>query len=400
LYKSEYKMAYDFMKKAEKKATANEFYGLLGIIYEQMILLSRHYFDLPLDNILKRKKFNFEQRKKTMEVNDMMAEIRWRLQKSNYDKQGTNILEELDNIQTGLENIDILKKSPSLQIQIQESIRMILLQKGDFVSLNKYLENKVLQFKEERIFNKSNHSQKIVMLTWLINTNVKMLDFNSVYKYANEIKISLEEYNRLYYDTYIWTYYQSMIAACFYSNQLKRCLQVLNSYSKEEILKDHSLFHTNYYINTAIIHFCLNDLKKANKYLNKLLEVEFYDALTDIMKVTLKIVELLFYYENKDYKYLEYALKSFKQKLPILQQEKFIRHSHFLKILNLLVKDPEMCNLKTINEIDTFKKQSPTFDIGNNEAINYKIWLLSKELNKSYYPLLIAEIRKQQTELV
>jgi len=401
LYKSEYKMAYFFLEKAEKKAKGNEFFGLLDTIYEQMILLSRQFFDLPLDDILKKKRTNSEQRKKIMEANDMLAEVVWRFQKSNYAKQGKDILEELDNIQTALDNIHIIEQSPSLRMQIQVSIRMILYQKGDFNSLNQYLESKLQEFQQDGIFTKNNHPQKIVMLTWLINTNIKLLNFKRVFKHAKKLSDSLNEFNKLYYDTYIWTYYQCMIMACFYSDQLERCLQVLNTYANDEVIKDHSLFHTNYYVNSALIYFCLNNLKKANTYLDKLLKAEFFDTLNDQLKIIIKIIELLFYYENGDYKYLKHAIKSTKKKLPLLREEKFIKHFSFLKVLNLLANDPKMINLKTINEVENFIRQYPIFEIiGNNEAFNYKVWLQSKKLDKGYYPLLIEEIRNLQTELI
>lgn len=395
LYKSEYKMAYDFLEKAEKKARKSDFFDLLNTIYEQMILLSRQFFDLPLDDILKKKRANYDQRKKIMEANDMLAEILWRFQKSNYAKQGKDVLEELDNIQKELENIHIIEQSPSLKMQIQVSIRMILYQKGDFSSLNKYLESKLVEFQNDGIFTKSNHAQKIVLLTWLINTNIKLFSFSNVFKHAKQLRNNLDEYNKLYYNTHIWTYYQSMILAFFYSNQLERCLKVLNTYSKDDVIKDFGLHHTNYNVNSALIYFCLNNLKKANTYLDNLLKEEFFEALNDQPKILIKIIELLFYYENGDYKYLDYAIKSAQKKLPSLKDEKFIRHSHFLKILKLLAKDPEMIDLKTINEVDAFINQSPTFEpIGNNEAINFKIWLQSKKLNESYYSLLIEEIGK------
>jgi len=400
LYKSEYKMAYNFLEKAEKKASSNEFYGLLDIVYERMILLSRQFFDLPLDDILKKKTANFEQRKEIMEANDEMARIRWQLQKLNYEREDNYVLNDLDNIQAELQNIRIVENSPSLKFQLQEINSMIYLQKGDFNSLNEYLGKTIQQFQEDGFFNKNTHRQKIVMFTWLINTNVKLLNFNQAYKYANKLRDSLDEYNKLYYDTYIWAYYQSMIIACFYSDQLERCLQVLNTQSKDEVIKDHSLFHTNYNINSALIYFCLKKLKKANVYLDKLLKVEFFDALTDQLKIMIKIVELLFYYENGDYKYLEYAIKSVKKKITFLKEEKFARHFRFLKVLNLLAKDPEMINIKTINEVDAFVIQSPIIEIiDTNEAINYKIWLQSKKLKKSYYPLLIKEVRNLQLEL-
>jgi len=57
------------------------------------------------------------------------------------------------------------------------------------------------EFEIDKIFNKNNHNQKIVMQTWLINANIKLLNFHLAYKYAEELKKSLHEYKNLYYET-------------------------------------------------------------------------------------------------------------------------------------------------------------------------------------------------------
>lgn len=139
LYKSQFEITYDFLSKAEKKAKEQELYSVLETIYEQMIALSHHYFDLPLLEIIKKKKAVNEKKNEINAINDMLAEVMWRLQKSNYGVKGMDIKDVLDNIKKKLDNIELLEQSPSLRIQMQKSIRMMLLQKGDFSSLHIYL---------------------------------------------------------------------------------------------------------------------------------------------------------------------------------------------------------------------------------------------------------------------
>lgn len=398
LYKSEYAIAYKFLCKAEKKAKQNEFYSTLENIYEQMIGLSKQYFDLPLLDILERKRAVVEKKRKINTINDMMAEIRWRLQKSNYTAQETDIIVELDSIKNKLDNIHLIENSPSLKIKVQENIRMILLQKGDIKSLDRYLSEKLKEFEQDGLFNKNNHNQKIVMQTWLINTNIKLLNFHLAYQYAEQLKKSLHEYKKLYYDSYIWTYYQCIFGACFYSNQLDRCLMILKTYSNEEVLQEHSLYHTYFNLNSAVVYFCMKNTKRANSYLNKLLEPELYDSLSQEMRLTVRIVELLFYYENDDFKYVNLALKQLKQKQQkTLSLEKFSRQNEFLKVLGNLSKDDKIKKLKTIDTINHFIENSPPFEVSSDEAIDFKFWLISKKDKKDYYTILINSLQKAQT---
>jgi len=131
LYKSEYEITYSFLCKAEKKAVEQEFYSILEIIYEHMIVLSRLYHDLPLPEIIKKKKTVIEKKYEIHTFNDMLAEITWRLKNSNFGSKGFDIVNELENIKNKLDDIELLEQSPSLRIQMQNNIRMMLLQKGE-----------------------------------------------------------------------------------------------------------------------------------------------------------------------------------------------------------------------------------------------------------------------------
>jgi len=401
LYKSEYAITYNFLCKAEKKAIENEYFSILEMIYDQMIVLSRRYVDLPLPSILKKKKEIIKKKKEIQAINNMMAEVTWYLQRSNFRSKGLDIIGELDNIKGKLDDIELLERSPSLRMRIQESIRMTLIQKGDFNSLNIYLAETLREFEDDKVFNKNNHNQKIVMQTWLINTNIVLLNFHLVFKYSEELKESLHQYNNLYYETHIWTYYQCIFAACFYTNQPQRCQQILINYAKDEVVKDHSLYHTNFNINSAIIYYCLNDVKKANIYLNKLLEPAFFDAFNDEMKLTVKIVELLFYFKNRDYDYFNYSIKNLKKKYgKILTLPQFERQNAFLKVLRILSKDVTCDLLETEQVVNKFIKNSPSFEVFTNEAIHYQSWLMAILKNEDYYKTLLANVEKLKSQLV
>jgi len=392
LYKSAFKIAYNFLCKAEKKAAEHEFYSILETIYEQMIALSHQYVDLPLLTIIKKKKDVVKRKEEINAVNDMLAEVMWRLQKSNYSAKGLHIVDELDNIKNKLDNINLIDQSPSLRIQMQKSIRMMLLQKGDFSSLQLYLSKTLKEFDRDAVFNKNNHNQKIVMQTWLINVNLKLFNFHLVYEYAEELKESLHQYKNLYYETHVWTYYQCVFAGCFYSNQLQRCLQISKKYSSEEVLKDHSSLIN---LNLAIVYFCLKDIKKANECLNKVLKPIFFDALTNELKLMVIIVELLFYYESKDFSYFNYSIKKIQKKYAhVLSLPQFKRQHTFLKVLVILGRDISFSEEKTEEIVSRFIDDSPPFEAGTNEGIHYKSWLVAQLENKNYYTVLLTILKK------
>jgi len=44
-------------------------------------------------------------------------------------------------------------------------------------------------------------------------------------------------------------------------------------------------------------------------------------------------------------------------------------------------------------KLKQFIKESPPFEPGNNENINYKVWLLSKLNKRSYFEELLLEVK-------
>jgi len=227
-FKSEYSRAYKTLKRIEKKAKESELYEYLSLIYDEQLLLSKSYDSVPVLEILDKKKELQIIRTTANETADLIAEISWRLKKSNYTQKGIGIIEELEEIYKTLNHNPDLLNSNSIKLQIQETVRNILLQKGDYSSLSIYLSEKLAEFEKEKVFNNSTHRSKIIMQSWLINSHIMMLEFDTVLKLAEDLHKSICAYKKLHYDNFIWTYYQSSIMANYYTTKLSDAIALLN----------------------------------------------------------------------------------------------------------------------------------------------------------------------------
>ena len=209
----------------------NDYYDLLDFIYSQIVELTYNFnFDEvnPLEYIEKRKENN---RKNSvfMEANNAIASVSYSLRKSNLSNandidhtlQGT--LDEL-NIASEVYNI------PNVKIKISHCIRSILLQNKDFGRLEKYLIDTFNDFEEEKIFTKSTHMSKLNLLSWIVNTFMVNKKWNEAIIYTEELHEELNKFNKLYYDNFIWTYYQSLITIYISSNQIEKAIQLLVNY--------------------------------------------------------------------------------------------------------------------------------------------------------------------------
>jgi len=395
VYKSEYELAFDILEKAERKANKKKYYSLLNIIYNDIIDLSISYSKIPLNIYLKKKKDVLKTIEQYEQLEHISLEIAWNLQKSNFRDKGTTILEELDDIKSNIENSDLLSRAPSLKISLQRTIRNALLQKGDFDSLALYLSNTIKEFEKENIFIKTNYNHKIIMQVWLINSLLKLKYFKSVIVESESLMDSLLAYNKLYYNNFIWTYYQSKFIATYYLTNLEDALEFLmhikNKYAKPKF-EYYSLFLNQ---NMFTVYYSLNNYKKANQYLNELLKPDFFDSLSAELKLSITIVDLIMYFESKDYNYLIYKIKEIKRKYRTpLSKPNFEREKSFINVLDSLSKYPNPFeNEKLLPKLNEFINNSPPFEPGNNENINYKIWLLSRLNKRNYFDELLLEIK-------
>jgi len=142
------------------------------------------------------------------------------------------------------------------------------------------------------------------------------------------------------------------------------------------------------------VYYSLNKQKKATHHLNELLKPGFFDALSPELKLSINIVDLIMYFEGKDHNYLIYKIKEIKRKYrTFLSKPNFEREKSFLNVLDALSKYPSPFeNEKVLPKLYKFIDDSPPFEPGNNENINYKVWLLSKLNKRNYFDELLLEI--------
>jgi len=396
LYKSEYQIAFKILKKAEQKALKNEFYSLLEIIYDKMVGLSTHYSEVPILEVIEKKNDILAKKQHSSKLSDLVAQLNWYLRNSNFDSKEINIMEQLDHIKSELANSHLLETSISVQFQVQDNISYILLNKKDYKSLNIYLETQLQSFEAKEVFNKNNYHHKITMLVWLANTSLKLLQFEKAENYAEQLKQSLEAFKRLHYNNYIWAYYQPLFIASYYTGQLSRCLEIVEELKNEKINKGQRVYNIFVNINSAIVYYGLNNIKEANHFINKSLQPELFKTLSPELKLNLRIVDLIFYFENEDYEYLQYSIKQFKRKFNhLLKLDAFTLAKEFVNLLEIYTKSKEIITDEGfIDKVKNFIKKSPPFEPGNNEALDYRIWWLSRLNGRTYFDQLLVYVQE------
>lgn len=395
-YKGGFKQSFNFLKRAEKKAEEGLFYDLLNIIYDEILVLCKSFHGVNPQEYIDKQDLNSKRLQKILRTNALIASLNYQLRQTNFSGKDTNILQTISRINRKLNIGKDVTEIPETQFQIHECVKNALLFKKDFASLENYLSNSYKQFLAQKLFTKDNYDKKIVLLIWLVNTCYKNKHFKQMNPYLNELDKSLNDFNKLYLDKYIWAYNQGRMLYYVGTNEIENAIQLLEHYKQKGKQNDVMNYDVNVYLNLSTFYFFKGDLKKANEHIGHLLLKNINNKLSVEMRLAVDIVDLILQIELKENIYAEHKLSEIKRIFKAkLNHPSFEKEKAFLKIIQLFIfeKNVKWNNAKAAN-IDEFMKKYNKLEPGSNEALHYTLWIQSKLKNQKYYSLLLQALNK------
>lgn len=372
--KRNFNLAFNHLKKAERKAVKNEFFDLLDLIYSDLIRLSHESVEFnPIEYIDKRKK-NHKSLHVLQEIDDVLAALIYKVKISQnfatHNYQFTELLQKTINEYVNSEEV---KKSAKLRFKIYHSISRILLQQNDFISLEEYLHKTYYEFLSENLFDKSNHETKLQMLTYLVNSLFKNDKIKKSLIKAEELHAAMKEHNGALYDKYLFYYYNSLVIN-YQVTDKQKAIEVLLEAKTKEAIQQLPMFIVFIYLNLAVFYFDLKNFKSARKNITKLKREESFNALDNVFKLKIGVTELQTFYEIGDIDLFDYQLKIvLKDFKGLLEKKAYQRENLFLKTLSKL--DHKNVKKDIDYFISTYNKEADA----DNDIINYTEWLKQKK---------------------
>lgn len=371
--KDNYQIAFNYLKKAERKAISNEFFDLLDLIYSDLIRLSHESVEYnPIEYIDKRKE-NHKSLHVLQEIDDVLAALIYRVKISqNFSTHNYQFTEVLQKTINEYVDSDEVKKSAKLRFKIYHSISRILLQQNDFKSLEEYLQSTYYEFLKEKLFDKSNHETKLQMLTYLANSLFKNGKIKESLKKAEELHFAMKEFNYLLYDKYLFYYYNSLVIN-YQVTDKKKAIEVLLEAKTKKAIQQLPMFIVFIYLNLAVFYFDLKDFASARKNLAKLKREDSFRALDNVFRLKINVTELQTLYEIGDIDLFDYQLKIVKKDFKdLLTKEEYKREYLFIQILAKL--DDASVKLEVKKFLSLYSEGRMT----DNDIIDYNVWLKSK----------------------
>ncbi len=394
-----YPEAFHNLRKAEKVALKNDQFNVLEVIYDEMVKLAINH-DVEIESVIERRKANLEKIELVRANSEVLGVITSQLNRRNYSRnQGSqSVIEQLEEIRAQLEEHEDIFQSPASQIIILRTVLSILVQKAAYKELEAYLYNTFQNFEQQNWFNKDNHSVRILMRIWRINSLQKLLDLKASAQEIEQLWIDLKQYKKQNFNEFGFHYFLTSVYNLKLSGELNLAGDRLAEAFRHREIFQQEIHELYLLISLADQHFSSQVYTEALATIEQVLKHKSFSFLDEEVRFYVHVFQLVNQYESGAYKQVEKSYQSLRKRFkPILKDEFYARSTRFLEILMRLNRaEIEGKKVFLKSAYQHFSNDFPPAEIGSNQIIQYEVYLQSKLNEESYYALLLKMVQKKK----
>jgi hypothetical protein len=332
-----------------------------------------------VEEYIEKKRNNNEQLSWDQEIDLLLAAILYEIKTAqNFSKNDESVNEILQKTLANFSKNKKIPKSPKFRIKVYQMVSRILLQQHDFDALEDYLILTYKEFTKDKIFNKSNHEQKLTILAYLTNCLFKTHKYKQSLVYAEKLKISMNEYDGFLKDKYLFYYYNSLVINFSFSDKNKG-LELLREAKSNDVIQQLPTFSVFIYLITALIYYDQEKLLLSAKNLSRLMLQDDFLNIGKSFQLKIHIAELIVRYDLNQTDVIDSKIKHIKKTYNnLLKDDNFNRDKQLIEIIDSLI----YCNnlsqdkklVKKITNLSILIDDEKANDI---DVINYNVWLKS-----------------------
>ena len=369
--KGELEIAYHYLKTAEKEGIKNELYEILSIVYSEIIELSHELISVDLDHYLKLKKENSLVVQEIDEIDALLAKLMYDIKtKQNFAKSDASVLELLGKYYKENAKKKTVLDSPRFRLRLFKMYSRLLLQKEDYTSLEQFLVHTFTDFVSDGLFNRSNHNDKLTLLTYLTNCFYKTKQYSKSLEFAEILNVAMKEFDGFLNEKYVFYYFNSLVLNYAIEDK-EKALDVLKEAKNNASIKKLPAYISFIYLNTSLIYFQQEKYSLASTNISRLIQQDDFLSLDKVFQLKLLIVELIIRLElNQEDRILKQVQFINKEYKSTLSQDQLKRDAQVLELI-VMVLNKEVINSK-VESITSSKsdEQSRSIDI-----ISYNDWM-------------------------
>jgi hypothetical protein len=375
LSKSQSQVAHHYLQRAEKKAQSADSPELLDLVYSEYVRFSQETLEINPAEYIRKRKGNREQLNRIQEIDDVLAEVVYKVRTTqNFTGQDYRIIETLRRKVQEFSKQKSTRNSIQVRFKIYHSLSRILLQKQDFISLEKYLEQTFEEFTREDLFTRNNHDTKLQILTYLANAQFKNQEYEQSVATAARLKTAMNDFGGNLHDKYLLFYY-NILANNYSVTNKSKAIEILNEAKEDPVIKKLPYYLTMV-LHLAVVYFDNGNHKESIRTFIRLTMHPGFAGLDPTLRMKIAVAELIIRYELGDFDVLERRLEQVKKEFSEeLRTRDGKRQQEMIAIVGAMMSSPSVKRDATLRKRIIKMTSSGA---AANDVIDYNNWLNGK----------------------
>jgi len=371
--KGELELAFHYLKYAEKEAIDSELYEILSIVYTETIQLSHELISIDVDKYIALKKENILILSEIDDVDLMLAKVMYDIKtKQNFGKADLSLFKIVKSKYIKIVKDKKLVNSARFRVGLFKMYSRLLLQERNYKSLEKFLIESYNEFEDDKLFNRSNHNEKLTLLTYLTNCFYKTKKYKESIKYAELLLISMKEYHSFLHDKYLFFYFNSLVLN-YAKTDKNKALDYLNKASKNEVIKKLPSYISFIYLNRSLIYFHQDNFIAAKKNMSRLILQEDFLLLDKAFQLKILIADIIIRSKNGQHDIIDKIKDIRKNHKQLLLDEEYVRDREMINIISKKINHEDIADDKK-----RILSSMSDYDSEDLDIISYNSWLKNK----------------------
>ena len=368
--KGELELAFHYLNYAQKEALDSELYEILSIVYTEIIQLSHELISIDVDKYIALKKENILILSAIDEVDMLLSKVMYDMKtKQNFGKADLSLYKIVKSKYIKIAKDKKLVNSARFRMRLFKMYSRLQLQKRDYKSLEKFLIESYNEFEKDNLFSRSNHNEKLTLLTYLTNCLCKNKKHKESIKYAELLLISMKEYDSFLHDKYLFFYYNILVSN-YAKTDKDKALDYLNKASNNEVIKQLPSYTSFIYLNKALIYFHEDDFRQAQKNMSRLILQEDFLFLDKAFQLKVLITDIIIRFKNGRHDIIDKIEDIRKNHKQLLLDEEYFRDREMINIISKKMHDEDIADDKK-----RILSSMSDYDSEDLDIISYNIWL-------------------------
>lgn len=368
--KGELELAFHYLNHAEKEALDSELYEILSIVYTEIIQLSHELISIDVDKYIALKKENILILSEIDNVDLLLAKVMYDIKtKQNFGRTDINLSKLIKSKYSKIAKDKKLVNGARFRIRLFKMYSRLLLQERDYKLLENFLIESYNDFEEDHLFSRSNHNEKLTLLTYLTNCLCKNKKHKESLKYAELLLIGMKEYDSFLHDKYLFFYYNILVSN-YAKTDKDKALDYLNKASNNEVIKKLPSYTSFIYLNKALIYFHEDNFRQAQKNISRLIIQEDFLLLDKAFQLKVLIVDVIIRFKNGHHYIIDKIEDIRKNHKQLLLDEEYVRDREMINIISKKINHEDIADDKKTILSSMSDTESEDLDI-----ISYNLWL-------------------------